>query len=227
MKTKLFILSIIGSLTLLASCKHEDPVEISKEKTVIDAMYKCLDMTHDQIAEQMETLGFHSLVRDTSSNAWKYDAFVDEDIDSSKRVLIEVTSMNGIMTSIGYNVYLTYESDPAAHFSIISDKIATYGYSDWSGYYEDSASVFSHDMAMSFEYTEDAQIAKDRKDLHKHINKECLDNRKTYQYYIEDFVYTHTDNSQWRGVLALDGLVHGKEEGGKDVILIYILNRIE
>lgn len=223
-KGKLFAIAALSFI--LCACEHET-VSVDKEKIVIDAMYECLTMTPDQISDKLETLGFHIKSRDTSSKTWKYETYADEDISSSKRVLIGVGSTNGIITSISYNVYLTYESDPATHFALISDKIATYGYSDWSGYYEDSASERSHNMALLGEYTEDAQIAQDREDLHKHINKECLDNQKTLQYYMEDFVYTHTDKSQWHGMLAINGQTHGKEGAGKDVILTYELIRIE
>ena len=221
--TKLLIIALF-SLFMIA-CEHPT-VSVEKEKAVIDALYECLELTPNQTAGKMETMGYHSVHRDTSSAVFKYDAYVDLDMDNPERILIGVSSINDTISQIGYNIIVTNDPELIAHYALIFNKIATYGYSDWHGYYEDSASDYSFDYALFGEYTADAKIVEDHEDLRRHINKECLDNPETLQYYAESFVYTHSDKSQWHGQLVLYGQKWG-QAGGKDVYLSYTLIRIK
>ena len=211
MKTSKLIIAAILSICLCA-CEHPT-VSVEKEKAVIDAIYECLELTPNQVADKMETIGFHRRTN-PSTSSWKYDAYSDIDVGNEGRVLIGVSSMNDTLSGIGYNIYLTHDTDPAAHFRLVSDIIATYGYSDWKGTYRDAS-------------TEDAlQIAESRADLCAHIRSDYLSDSKTTQNYSENFIYTHTDGSRWSGEYTIYCEIWPKN-GGKDVFLSYTLTRIQ
>ena len=235
MKTKLFILSLLGMALFFVSCDPK-PVQPEQEKAIVETMFQCLNTTSDQCDANMTGLGlYHVGHYDLSS--FLYDSYSNlnnsSDEDYLDKILVGVTFQNNIFHRVEYSCYMNKDINPSSRFKLLSDQIAALGYSDWHGYYEDDADKSIAPAAAAGKFPESAQLAKDRKDLCKQIKNDCLFDPNTTQYYGETFIYTHSDGSKWSGLLIIytktyySGIDEGSKEKTKDITLSFSLERIQ
>ena len=227
MKTKIFLLSLCVAAMGLISCNPG--VSSEKEKELINVFYQSLDTTPDLFTARMSQFGLS--INNQSSKGIGY---VNKHDDYDDQLTVGVHFDGNQINRIIYERYLNKESNVAAYYKLFSDMIADHGYTDWQGFYKDPAER-SDISAVRWEDYSSVNIAENRQKLCDHVINENLSRIQTWQYFVETFVYTHSDNSQWEGRIFVytdqyfSGMIDDDFEQGyrKDIFLQFKLERIE
>ena len=222
MKTKIFLLGIIVAATCMVSCNHDD-VSFDQEKSIIKAVYQSLDLTPEQFGENMAKLGLQELQQS--------EAMIDNYKTFANEVVVRIHFQNDTILQVTYERTLTDKPNIAAYYRLFSDMLADHGYTEWHGYYEDPDEDHNYGRLVhggnDYSY---AQEAEDREDLCTRINNENLSDVNSTQYFAENFIHNHSDNSQWEGKTLLWSSTYFSQtwpgKWYKDVSFTFWLDRI-
>lgn len=238
MKTKLFLLSLMAISLFFSSCGYSpQSVDPEQEKAIVNVMFQCLSLSPNESDLKMKELGLKRAAHDVFPPAmYMYNSYTNIDPNTDynyiDKLMVGIMFTDSVVDQISYSCCLNNDGNPASHYKLLSDQVSSFGYTDWYGYYEDSTSEENIARAIEGDSPATAQIAKDRKDLCKHVQNECLRDSNTVQYYAETFFYTHTDGSDWSGlIIVFSSIRSDKEEGSsvktKDINLAFSLKRIQ
>lgn len=234
MKTKIFLIGFFTVAFLMVSCEHHKRITPEPEKNAINAIFQSLNTTTEQFATNLSRVGFHQAGNFPYIYSMTFtNVNLNTDYDYEEQAIVGISYKNDTVIRAEYHRYLNGVSNPAAYYKLFSDMIAEHGYADWHGYYEDPASVdIMHTIVFLKNYSS-ANIATDRNDLCEHINNDNLFKLNRFQYFLETFTYTHTDNSQWAGQIILYTVQYPidmdevSNQECKDIELSFSLERIE
>lgn len=239
MKTRLFLIGLIVAVVCFSSCTHDDNgVTPETEKAIIKEIYQSLDQPFEHLTGYLSELGFRESAKTPSkgttySNKVSDDTDLDDDVpEDYKRVFVGINYKDSsTITKVDYYRYVNNETNPAAYCKLFSDMIASYGYSDWKGYYGDAKDVH---VAFCYDEYDSATKAENREDLYNHVKNDKLFSLETDQGVLEVFTYTHHDGSLWKGQISIRSSVYietglNEEDGEtqcRDISLDFILTRI-
>lgn len=166
---------------------------INEEKIALDVVYKSLGNTPAQLADSILSKGFYEgeyspqyryhqfFSLDTKKNYNKSDLLVVEMMwDAKEHFEIIAVHRGGIQKM----------DNPVEYFKRVSDLVAKYGYTEWLGqhYIDDGKNKVTESYS-------------DRKEFLSKMDLSSLKEMDTDEKFTETFIYTHDDNSKWKGTL--------------------------
>ena len=207
---KVFKLCLLA-LTLFSFCMCEnvepDKIKIDDEQ-VYGLIYKSLASTPAQLEESILSKGWYM----TNYYDWAYYKEFSNYSDHCGKVdqiwhnVIWDSKNQGLIIHQGTTRHQIQKlTNPLAYYKQLSDIIAGYGHTEWSGYYKDQnegveCTIYDRDEFFSnfIDKTPSYQKATETGDF----------------ALLEKFVYTHSDNSKWSGWLNYDKQVGDPGEEG-------------
>ncbi len=202
---------------MLVSCNRGVDPEL--EADVIKTIYHSLNNSPEQFATNMANVGLTEQ-RQYDFMVDHYKTFANDSERSPHTIIVNIHFNSDTILRVDYEREIKYEKNIAAYYRLFSDKIASFTYIKWSGFYRDA-----------FDYSADAQEATDRNDLCNHINNEHLSDVNTMQEFIEKFVHVVWDKNCWNGQILLgcdrywSGVTEATGKYYKDIYLNFSLER--
>ena len=214
MKKSFLFIGLIGLIMSFASCERLPailPEKIDTQKEIIDLIYSSIgNTTHDQITETIYGMGYYEgFYRDWSfyHSFLNYDTESNYDYSDDAKIIITVgweeSGDPNDISMYGFLSRINRADNPAVLYKQVSDVFAEYGYTDWNGYCENSADASKVSLT-------------DRDEFLSLIGGYPWKSTDSRQHSIETFVYTHSDNTKWKGELHLKTEIHDYRENEYD-----------
>ena len=233
MNTKqLFLVSLLS--ILVCACNRNEVLP-EQEQTIINTVYQSLESTPEQFATKMSEQNLRHAGHFELPD-YTYDSYTNLKEGAGNyadQLLVGISHANEEIIRIEYSRYLNNEKNPAACYKLLSDQIASFGYSEWAGYYEDDASDTWVIDAIRENLVDSAQVAGNRNDLCNHIDNSLLRDSKKLQYYMETFVYTPKNGNRWKGQVVMytysysSGMDEYSARNVKDILFSFSLEKIQ
>ena len=226
MKTKLFLLSLIGAAVCMSSCEHGKGVSADQENDIINIVYQSLDSTPEQFNNRMKQQGLHEVSK--SSKGMTFSNIYN---DYDDQILLNIAYNGNKINRIVYERYLNKESNLSGYYRQFSIMIAEHGYTEWQGYYKDPATREDIGNILWWKDYSSGQKVENTQELYSTIKNDNLVGLNNLQFFLEIFTYTHSNQDQWTGQIFLytDHYFSGinEDDGGtiKDIHLNFILER--